>query len=63
MKTSPDICKLNGNILKIKALLIELEALSPDFPALSRNSKRALATIKMMELNLSDLIAMDLIEG
>lgn len=62
MKPSPDVYKLNDNILKIKALLIELEAMAPDFPALSRNSKRALATIKMMELNISDMITMDLVD-
>ncbi|OGR21683.1 MAG: hypothetical protein A3J85_03710 [Desulfobacula sp. RIFOXYA12_FULL_46_16] len=60
MKPAPDVYKLNDHILKIKALLIELEAMAPDFPALSRNSKRALATIKMMELNLSDVITTDL---
>ena len=60
MKTVPDLYKLNDNIMKIKALIIEMEAMAPLFPALSRNSKRALASIKMLELNISDIISLDL---
>lgn len=60
MKTLPDIYKLNDHILKIKELIVELEAMAPSFPALSRNSKRALASIKMLELNISDIITLDL---
>ena len=63
MKTVLDLNQLNDNILKIKKLLIELEESASSFPALSRNSKRALASVKMMELNLSDMIAMGLIDG
>jgi hypothetical protein len=58
----PDVLKLNDNIVKIKNLLTELEAMAPSFPAISRNSKRALASIKMMELNISDLITLDLMD-
>ena len=58
----PDVSKLNDNIVKIKNLLTELEAMAPLFPAISRNSKRALASIKMMELNISDLITLDLMD-
>ena len=60
MKPVYDVSKLNDNILKIKDLIIELEAMAPSFPALSRNSKRALASIKMLELNISDIITFDL---
>lgn len=60
MKTVPDIYRLNDHILKIKELIVELEAMAPSFPALSRNSKRALASIKMLELNISDIITLDL---
>lgn len=60
MKTLPDLIKLNDHILKIKDLIIELESMAPTFPALSRNSKRALASIKMLELNISDIITLDL---
>jgi len=38
-----------------------LEIDSGSFPALNRNTKRALASLKMIELNISDLIEFDLI--
>lgn len=60
MKIVLDLNQLNDNILNIKALLIELEASAASFPALSRNSKRALASVKMMELNLCDLVTLGL---
>ena len=52
---------LNEKIKKIKELLYELEIDSGSFPALNRNTKRALASIKMIEFNISDLIEFDLI--
>ncbi|MEN8210764.1 MAG: hypothetical protein ABFR31_03535 [Thermodesulfobacteriota bacterium] len=60
MKDFSDLNMMNDKILKIKQLLIELETTSEQFPALSKNSKRALASVKMMELNLSDIIAFDI---
>ncbi len=52
---------LNEKIKKIKGLFYELEIDSGSFPALNRNTKRALASLKMIELNISDLIEFDLI--
>ena len=52
---------LNEKIKKIKELFYELEIDSGSFPALNRNTKRALASFKMIELNISDLIEFDLI--
>ncbi|MCP4673835.1 MAG: hypothetical protein GY857_21310 [Desulfobacula sp.] len=60
MKNSPDLTVVNDKILKIKQLLIELETQAEQFPALSSNSKRALASIKMLELNISDVLLFDL---
>ena len=60
MKNFPNLKTINDNILKIKQLLTELETQAEQFPALSRNSKRALASIKMLELNISDIVAFDL---
>ena len=59
MKNSPDLNMVNDKILKIKQLLLELETEAKQFPALARNSKRALASIKMLELNISDIVALD----
>ena len=63
MKNSPDLNMVNDKILKIKQLLTELEAEAMLFPALSRNSKRALASIKMLELNISDIVEFDLMDS
>ena len=52
---------LNEKIKKIKELFYELEIDSGSLPALNRNTKRALASLKMIELNISDLIEFDLI--
>ena len=61
-----NFCSLNGvndKILKIKQLLFELEKDAKQFPALDRNSKRALASIKMLELNISDIVEFDLADS
>lgn len=60
MKEISNVIEMNDTILKIKQLLIELGDAAEQFPALERNSKRALASIKMMELNISDAVAFDL---
>lgn len=60
MKNFSDLNGVNDKILKIKQLLIELETEATKFPALEKNSKRALASIKMLELNISDVVAFDL---
>ncbi|MCK5162403.1 MAG: hypothetical protein KAQ72_01730 [Desulfobacula sp.] len=63
MENFSNLNVINDKILKIKQLLTELEAEAEQFPALSRNSKRALVSIKMLELNISDILAFDLIES
>lgn len=60
MKNAFDLSRANDKILKIKQLLSELETEADQFPALEKNSKRALASIKMLELNISDIITFDL---
>jgi len=62
MKDFSSLDELNKKILDIKQLLLELKAEAELFPALSRNSKRALASIKMLELNISDIVSLDLIK-
>ena len=60
MKNCLGVNGVNDKILKVKQLLVELESDAKQFPALDRNSKRALASIKMLELNLTDIVAFDL---
>ena len=62
MNEKNKLVDLHRIVLKIKDLLCELENNAEDFPALNRNSKRALASLKMIELNISDLVLFDLIE-
>ncbi|SDU19353.1 hypothetical protein [Desulfobacula phenolica] len=59
MKNSSDINAINDKILKVKELLLELEAQGEQFPALARNSKKALVSIKMLELNISDIVSLE----
>ncbi len=59
MKISSELKQLNNKISDVKRLLSEIEQDTEDFPALLRNSKRALTSVKMLELNLSDVISVD----
>jgi len=63
MKNFSNLKGVNDKILKIKQLLLELEAEATQFPALEKNSKRALASIKMLELNISDIVVFDLADS
>ncbi len=63
MRNCLGVNEVNDKILKVKQLLIELETDAEQFPALEKNSKRALASIKMLELNISDIVAFDLVDS
>ncbi len=56
-----NLLDMNEKIQKIKALTLSLESGAGQFPGIRKNAKRALASIKMMELNLSDLVSFGLI--
>ena len=57
------ILAMNEKILKMKALALSLDSEAGQFPGICKNAKRALASIKMMELNLCDLVSFDLISA
>ncbi len=59
MMTPSKIKEINDKISAVKELLMELETEADEFPALARNSKRALVSIKMLELNISDIVLLD----
>jgi len=59
MKAQYDIKKINDKIRVLKRTAEELNRMGEDFPALARNSTRILASIKMLELNVSDLVELD----
>lgn len=59
MTPSQELDVLNEKIFDLKNTAMFLEARTADFPALHRNIKRILASVKMLELNLTDVLAVD----
>jgi hypothetical protein len=53
--TRKEINKLDTRIQKIKKAAQELKALSRKIPAVDRNTVRILASVKMLEINISDV--------
>ena len=58
-----DLISINEKIINIKKALLELENQGDSFPALMRNSKRALASVRMMELNITDIVELHTINS
>jgi len=57
MKTV-DLKELDRKIQSMKKTAEELKQMGEEFPALYRNISRVLASIKMLELNISDVAGM-----
>ena len=55
METQVDLDEINEKIRRLKQTAQDLNHNADDFPALARNTTRILASIKMLELNVSDL--------
>jgi hypothetical protein len=55
MEKEIDLKDLDCKIQSMKRTAEELKTMGEDFPALYRNISRVLASIKMLELNISDL--------
>ena len=60
MITQNDLKKIDEKIQVMKTTAEELNRMGDDFPSLARNSVRILASIKMLEINISDLVELDL---
>ncbi len=58
MTHSIDLHKINVKIQAIKKNAEDLTQMADEFPALAMSTARVLASIKMMELNVSDLCEM-----
>ena len=56
MDTKLNLEELNEKIIAMKDAAIELKKMANSFPAMERNLVRILASIKMLELNVSDLL-------
>ena len=51
-----DIHAINTKIQLLKKTAEDLNRIGKDFPALARNTARILASVKMLEINVSDLV-------
>ncbi len=56
MDAKTDLSQINTEIQLMKDAAVELNRLGQDFPALTRNVVRILASIKMLELNITDIV-------
>ena len=56
MKQQIDLAEINAKIRILKEAALELQSMAESFPALKRNAVRLLSSIKMMELNVSDIV-------
>jgi len=51
-----DLNIINAKIQLLKKTAQELNRIGEDFPAVARNTARILASVKMLEINISDLV-------
>jgi chaperonin cofactor prefoldin len=51
-----DLNKINAKIQLLKKTAQELNRIGEDFPTVVRNTARILASVKMLEINISDLV-------
>ena len=56
MAEALDLREVNKRIQSIKKAAEELKRMGETFPALYRNTSRILASIKMLEINVSDVM-------
>ena len=57
--TAPDLNEINANIQAMKRAAQTLHQLGKDLPAINRNIVRIQASIKMLEINISDIVDLD----
>ena len=62
MEPKIDMNAMDAEVRRIKSAAERLGRLGADFPAIARNTQRILASVKMLELNVSDYVALDAIE-
>ena len=60
MQTENDLKKIDDKIKLLRNTAKELKNLAENIPAIKCNTTRLLATVKMMELNISDCIDFDI---
>lgn len=56
MDYQTNLNEINDKIQLMKKTAQELNRIGEDFPSVARNTSRILASVKMLELNISDLV-------
>jgi hypothetical protein len=59
MNSGIDFVEINEKIRLMKQTAEELNQAGEYFPALARNTVRILASVKMLEINVSDVVELD----
>jgi pyruvate formate-lyase activating enzyme-like uncharacterized protein len=59
MITQSDFGKIDEKIHQLKQAALALSDMGNEFPAIKRNAARILASIKMMEINVSDVVGLN----
>ena len=59
MTQQHDLKEIDEKIQVMKQAAEELNQMGENFPALARNTVRILASIKMLEINVSDLVELE----
>jgi hypothetical protein len=54
-----ELNEINKKIQLMKQTAQELNQIGKDFPAIVRNTVRIMASVKMLEINISDLVDLD----
>jgi len=54
-----DLKKIQAKIQLMKKTAEELKQMGENFPAINRNTVRILASVKMLEINVSDVVELD----
>jgi len=54
-----DLKKIHAKIQQIKKTAEELKQMGENFPSINRNTVRILASVKMLEINVSDVVELD----
>jgi len=59
MSHRKDLKEIDTKIRSLKKTAHELNQMSDHFPALARNTSRILASIRMLEINITDIVGLD----
>jgi hypothetical protein len=59
MDYQSDLSEINAKIQLMKKTAQELNRAGEDFPSIARNTSRILASVKMLELNISDFVELE----